>query len=197
MKIPLVDLCAFYVRCYILNTIYKNMNEQVFNFLYGLAYRSIIIDLLTVLFAKFSIYILILVALGMIFAQKDFKHRYYFLSLTVLSVILSSGIVKPIVNYFFYNPRPFVVLANVKTLISHSASASMPSGHMMFIVPIALAVFYMNRKAGLWFFGAVILMGVSRVIAGVHWPLDILAGILLGALSFYAAKLLLDAKYKL
>lgn len=33
---------------------------------------------------------------------------------------------------------------------------------------------------GIWFFAFVAVMGVARVYVGVHWPLDILAGTVVG-----------------
>ncbi|MBU6414904.1 phosphatase PAP2 family protein, partial [Patescibacteria group bacterium] len=37
-----------------------------------------------------------------------------------------------------------------------------------------------NKKWGIWFFAAAILMDVSRIVAGVHFPSDILGGAMLG-----------------
>ncbi len=167
------------------------MNESIFRFLYGLANHNLFIDLLIVFFAQYSLYILVLTAASLIVMEPDFKRRYYFIFLTVLSVIISSGVVNTVIKYFYYNPRPYLVIDNVKTLILPPDSSSMPSGHMMFIVPIALSIFYFNRRAGMWFIGTTVLMGIARVIAGVHWPLDILAGMFFGTLCFYLAKELL------
>ena len=167
------------------------MNEQIFGFLHGLTNKNLLVDLLIVFLAQYSFHILVLAALVMIIMEKDFKRRYYFASLTILSVIISSGIITPIVRYFYHHPRPHLVLENIKTLIIPHESFSLPSGHMMFIVPIALSIFYFNKRAGIWFLATTALMGIARTMAVVHWPLDILAGMFFGTLCFYLAKELL------
>ena len=167
------------------------MNEQIFRFLYSATDKFVPFDILIVFFAQWSLYILVLAAVWMIAMEKDFKRRYYFASLTILSVVISSGIVTPIIRYFYNNPRPYLALENIKTLIIPHESSSLPSGHMMFIVPIALAIFYFDKRVGFWFLGTTVLMGIARIMAGVHWPLDILAGMFFGSLCFYLAKELL------
>jgi undecaprenyl-diphosphatase len=40
-----------------------------------------------------------------------------------------------------------------------------------------------HKKWGIVFFAGAILMGLARIIAGIHWPVDILVGALIGILS--------------
>lgn len=168
-----------------------NMNEGVFNALYGFSNKNILIDILIVFFGDYLVFGLALFAASLIFLQKERINRIYFSSLAILSVILSNGIIVPLINYFVNSPRPFNYSADISALLSEPTNMSFPSGHMMFIVPIALTVFYINRKVGYWFFGGTVLMGLSRIAGGVHWPYDILGGILIGALCFYVVKWLL------
>lgn len=51
---------------------------------------------------------------------------------------------------------------------------SFPSGHTanMFCFATILAVFY--RPRGAWFYLVAILVGVSRIMTGSHWPSDVL-----------------------
>src|SRR3989344_1664424 len=44
----------------------------------------------------------------------------------------------------------------------------------------------------LWFLGGVILMGIARVSAGAHWPLDIVSGFFVAAVSVFVIKWLLS-----
>ncbi|PIY74247.1 MAG: hypothetical protein COY85_03785, partial [Candidatus Portnoybacteria bacterium CG_4_10_14_0_8_um_filter_40_50] len=43
-----------------------------------------------------------------------------------------------------------------------------------------------NKKLGLWFLGASIFMSLARVVAGVHYPLDILGGAIVGILVAFS-----------
>ena len=51
---------------------------------------------------------------------------------------------------------------------------------------MATAVYLYNKKWGIGFFIATILITMSRVIAGVHYPSDILDGAAIGILVAYA-----------
>lgn len=72
----------------------------------------------------------------------------------------------------------------VEALINHSNANSFPSGHMASLIPIALTLLVVRKRSGFWALIATILVGVSRVAVGVHWPSDIVGGIVVGALSF-------------
>ena len=57
-----------------------------------------------------------------------------------------------------------------------------PSSHASFYSAIAVTLFFMSKEAGYVAIFTAILIGTGRVLAGVHSPLDILGGFLLGLL---------------
>ncbi|OYT69135.1 MAG: hypothetical protein CFK48_09225 [Armatimonadetes bacterium CP1_7O] len=76
--------------------------------------------------------------------------------------------------------RPCVALP-IDAITGDLTSGSFPSAHaanMSAVVGVATAVW--GRKALLLLFGLPVLVGVSRVYIGVHYPSDVLAGWLLG-----------------
>jgi undecaprenyl-diphosphatase len=62
-------------------------------------------------------------------------------------------------------------------LLDHIPDASFPSDHASVSVAFLTALYLTGYKKVFWaFMPWVILMNLCRVIAGVHWPFDILAG---------------------
>jgi len=139
-----------------------------------------------IFFAQYLAYLLVVVALFLILKEKNWKRRVYYFSLASLSVILSRGIITEIIRFFYHSQRPFVALGFKPLLYDYAYS--FPSGHMAAYFALALAVFYINKKAGQWFLGLTALMGIARIFVGVHWPSDILGGIVVAVLSFYVVK---------
>ena len=69
---------------------------------------------------------------------------------------------------------------------------SFPSGHSTTIFTVAgILSLYLRRSALIWLLaGAALLIGISRVAVGVHWPLDVLGGAFGGWLSAVLGTLL-------
>lgn len=166
------------------------MDNSLFNFIYSLAGKWWPLDWLGIFFASYLGYFLILFATLILFKEKNRRRQIYAFSLTALSIILARGIIAEIIRFFNYRSRPFLVL-DVQPLIDHSQSGSFPSGHAAAFFALALAVFYFNRKWGCWIFVLSLFMGLARIFVGVHWPSDILAGVLIGLASVLIIKKIL------
>lgn len=140
-----------------------------------------------IFFADYFGYFLILAAIVLILKEKKVSSRIYFSSFTIISLILSRVIVE-ILKFFIISPRPFAVL-DFKPLISADGiNAAFPSGHSAFYFALALPIFFLNKKASYWFFSGAVLLGLARIFTGVHWPLDILVGFLIGVASGFFVK---------
>ncbi|TSC57423.1 MAG: Bacitracin transport permease protein BCRC [Parcubacteria group bacterium Greene0416_79] len=80
-----------------------------------------------------------------------------------------------------HRPRPFAADPSIIPLISETSSA-FPSGHATFFFALSTIVYLHNRRWGVWCYLASALIGMARVAAGVHYPLDIVGGAVLGIL---------------
>ena len=113
------------------------------------------------------------------------KWSYYkeMLVVSMISAIVARFVFVEAIRFFYYNPRPFLVLENVNQLINHETTGSMPSGHASFYFALATGVCLYNKKAGYIYLILAGLMGFARIFSGVHWPLDILGGAGVGVLA--------------
>lgn len=165
-------------------------DTTIFNFIFGLARKSKLIDDLGIFLAKFLPYILVILAIVLILKEKNWKSQIYIFSLIILSVILSRGIISEIIKFFWHRERPFMAM-NFQPLAIPWSSWSFPSGHTVAFFALAFAVFLISKHWGVWFIVAACLMGLARVFIGVHWPTDILGGILIAFISVLIVKKLL------
>ena len=98
-----------------------------------------------------------------------------------------------VVSHLVDRPRPFVEHpALVHLFAPHAADASFPSDHATAAFAIATAILLRNRLWGALTLLAAAALGVSRVVIGVHYPLDVVVGAALGAgvaLMLYAPTL--------
>jgi undecaprenyl-diphosphatase len=103
-----------------------------------------------------------------------------FLVLAVFSVVVADAMGTHIFKYSFLRARPCIALGDVRLLVGCTNLPSFPSNHAVNASVLAtLTSLYMPR---LWLpaMALAILVGYSRVYVGVHYPLDVLAGSLLG-----------------
>jgi len=168
----------------------------IFQAFYGLAHHNKVIDWLIIFFAGYFQYILLALAVYLLFSKiKDWRRKIYILSFFSLSAIISRGLITEIIRFFYHRARPFLAL-DISPLFNHDLAGSFPSGHMAFYFALALAVFLINRKWAWFFVYSVILMGLARIAAGVHWPSDILGGILIAIGSYFLVKKIILSQNK-
>jgi undecaprenyl-diphosphatase len=164
----------------------NKFDSLIFDFFNFAAQKFWLADWAGIFFAKYLPYILAAVVLYFIFRERGRK-RIYFFALASLSAILSRGIIVETIRFFYKRERPFSAL-DFTPLVSADAFDSFPSGHTAFFFALAMAVFFINKKAGAWLFGFSALVAVSRIFVGIHWPLDILVGVIIGVLSAFGVK---------
>lgn len=116
--------------------------------------------------------------------EKSRKAGVTMLLALLLSLLLNNLILKNI----FARARPYQTIEGLLPLIRAPRDYSFPSGHTASSFAAATAVYRnMPRMYGI---GALILAGLiafSRLYLGVHFPTDVLGGILGGAAAAYAA----------
>jgi undecaprenyl-diphosphatase len=147
------------------------LDTVLFNMIYNLSGSWF--DNLAILFTYIGeIYIIYLFALAL-FIKKDKKAALYLLPALILNTLLT-GILK----YGINRPRPFQALGQ-ESLI-HATSPSFPSGHTSRTFVLATVLSKFHPKFAKYLYSFAIIMALSRVYIGVHYPLDIISGAILG-----------------
>lgn len=99
---------------------------------------------------------------------------------TCLGVLVANLIVK-LCWMTFFRPRPFAVLDNVRILFYRPSVSSFPSEPVATLTALACGVFLFERRAGALLLTLTFLFALTRVMAGVHYPSDVIVGALVGA----------------
>jgi len=156
-----------------------NIDLYLFNYINGFAGRWQWLDYFAMFCADYLGYIL-LVILALFFVLNYIKNWRMFLE-SIIAAIVTKFVLVAIIRAIWFRPRPFVAL-NFAPLIDQSATeASFPSGHASFYFALSTIVYCYNKKVGILFYIASLFIAISRVFVGVHWPLDVVAGAILGA----------------
>ena len=108
------------------------------------------------------------------------------LTALALDVLLCNVMLKPLVGRM----RPFTVNTGMELLINAPKDFSFPSGHTAASFAAAFALLFVKNK--LWIPSMILasLIAFSRLYLYVHYPTDVLAGILLGLIVSVAANVI-------
>lgn len=107
----------------------------------------------------------------------------------LLGVIIGNAILKPLVARI----RPYDVNTAVSLLVEPLHDFSFPSGHSLAVFELATVLLLRDRRIGIPALIASILVAFSRLYLYVHYPSDVLAGILLGILFGFLGVAIVDA----
>ncbi len=156
------------------------MDLYLFNLINQYAGKWVYLDSIAIFFAKYFEYVLVLSLL--IFLAIGFRKYWKVIVQSLISAILARFIIVSFIRFIWYRPRPFIDNA-VNLLVEHPDKASFPSGHAAFYFALSTIIFLYNKKIGILFYIGSFIIVISRVFIGIHWPLDILAGIIVGVLT--------------
>lgn len=110
-----------------------------------------------------------------------------------VAALLAMGIGFVCTNLILKNlvarPRPWLDVAGLIALVAEHDPNSFPSGHTTAAFAFAGAVRFAPTEKWLKRIAlvAALLMGFSRLYVGVHYPSDVLVGVLVGLLSAWSA----------
>ena len=165
-----------------------SLDLQLFRLINNLAGHNAFLDGLARLFVNeyflTTIMSLILIVFWFEGQDRDQRERNQRAILHVLITLVVANIVLKLCNLAYFRLRPFVD-HEVNLLFYHPTDSSFPSNPATVGFSVAAAIWLYNRRLGALLLVLATLFGLSRIYCGVHYPLDVIAGALLGALSAY------------
>ena len=155
------------------------IEHKVFFWLNNFAGQSRFFDGLIVFFAHYLAYLLVLVFIIVLCLSGRERTRriYWFVTAAAAALVARLGVTE-LIRLVYQRPRPFITYS-VHQLIPESGW-SFPSGHTSFFFAFSTIVYFYNKTLGYWFLAASALMGLARIVAGVHYLSDVLAGAVVG-----------------
>lgn len=149
--------------------------------------------LLVKVLSEYLVYLVILIALLWL-VRRVFKSRQPvtelrgfirelfaqgFLALAI--PVTAATVVSEGISAVIPRKRPFAAMEQIQLLVPHNADGGLPSHHVVFMAAIAFSIFPLNRRLGAAVLGITLISGIGRIAAGIHYPTDVLVGILLSA----------------
>ena len=96
---------------------------------------------------------------------------------------LSLWFVVEVIKVLIHRRRPYIRLANSRIVGAPAAGYSFPSGHTsqsFFIAVLMSQYFQFGFLGSLLMYGLALLVGITRIYVGMHYPRDVLGGMILG-----------------
>ncbi len=140
------------------------------------------------LFSDWMVYIILIAGICWVVGHQMGRVRLMALDFiyTLAAPIGAAVVISEVLSKLIDRSRPFVESKEITLLIPHDADGGFPSHHTTVMVAIAVALWFRNHNFGRLLFVLAILSGIARVGAGIHYPADILAGLLIGAATSWS-----------
>jgi undecaprenyl-diphosphatase len=112
----------------------------------------------------------------------------------MLAVLILAAIVSFSLKNLIIRERPFKTYPDIEKL-SAAGSSSFPSGHTLeaFAMAVALSLLVRERKYFIPVFIWAFLVAYSRIALGVHYPSDVVGGMIMGTLVGWLAPVLFNS----
>ncbi len=90
-----------------------------------------------------------------------------------------------VISHLWDRARPYEAHPSIIPLLPRSLDPSFPSDHATAALSIAFGVFFVSRRAGWLFLGFAAVVSASRVMAGMHYPTDVVGSLVVSAACGY------------
>ena len=177
---------------------FASVNHDILIFLYTLATSSDFFRAVFIFLAEWFPY---LVVASVVIYESATQVKEHEIMRVIIRTAFPSFVVWVVVFFiklFFPSPRPFAGDLGITPLVSVTDPfGSFPSAHAAVFSALAGTMLANHFHAWKWYLLAAILIALARVATGVHFPIDVLVGTVLGLfLGFFLSKILMRGAMK-
>lgn len=160
-----------------------NFDATVFHLING--WDLGFLDTVLVISRNKFIWIPLYVAIVVYMAVRWKKQSWLPILFSVLTVVCSDGTSSHLIKKTVERPRPCHTLEQINLRVKCGSGYSFTSSHAT--SHMALAVFWVQLftfwgRHRWWFLPWAIIIGFAQIFVGVHYPLDVLSGFVVGAI---------------
>lgn len=112
-----------------------------------------------------------------------FRKELYKYSILSLAGYGLTKLVETMIKGILVIPRPYIALNKEPLVFFPPQDSSFPSGHTSSAFMLATIVYLYNKRLGVVFYIMALLVGLGRIWANVHYPMDIAGGAILGVMA--------------
>ncbi|PFW87778.1 undecaprenyl-diphosphatase [Bacillus pseudomycoides] len=158
---------------------FSQFNIDAFRWINDLGKQNPSLNPMMVFVAEYMLYALVLGVLIYWFTRNN-KNRMMIIQGGLAFIV--AEIIGKIVGQFYSHHQPFAVLPNVNQLVEHEIDNSFPSDHTILFFSICVSIWLVRKKEG-WLWLMLVCVAISRIWVGVHYPIDVVTGALVGIIS--------------
>jgi undecaprenyl-diphosphatase len=169
-----------------------NFDYQILKLINDLAGKNQYLDWLGIFAAKYLIFLMVIaLVLGLLIKRwPDYR-------LAIIKAFISGAfayVINYLIGFIYFRPRPFVLNEVTKLIDKSPLEKSFPSDHTAVAFALAFSLYFYNKKLGSVLLFLAFIVSLGRIYVGVHYPLDILGGVLVGFLSAFLIERLVNKK---
>jgi undecaprenyl-diphosphatase len=152
--------------------------------------RGTIVDYFSGIISLKSLIIVIMIIIALLILQRDKKKgKIIFVAILValtLHFLITEGVIKEgIASFGLERARPYITYpGEILPVGALNTDSSFPSAHLSSLAAFLFVLCYYYRRKCVWMMStiAILLMAFSRIHNGMHYPSDILGGIVFGVI---------------
>lgn len=141
--------------------------------------------------------VMVLIAENMIFVLAAavilylFRRKNWLMIATAFIALIFAEVLGKLAGMLHSNHQPYAELAEVNKLVDMGVNNSFPSDHTIIFFTMTVSFWLFKRKHHYVWVLLAFIVGFSRIWVGVHFPADVAAGALIGAITAYLAYLII------